>query len=216
MIYSRVDVTLCRVLAFDEYALHAIAATRRSEDEARHTATQMFRSTMTVLSSEVARVIIESTTVASRLDKLEEKLSIIRAVSEQEKLLTEAALGEVLSELWTVVGGNKAKLRHLGQQIDILRNVDWYRTLSVAHVVATTETLLQIEAELGELRNKLSAPELAGDTIPIGVHIASIERSARRLDEVKVRARAEFTQQEMVQIDDDINVGFPSMFALVP
>ncbi len=170
---------------------------------------------MTVLSSEVAKVILDSATITSRLDLLEEKLSTIRAVSEQEKLLTEAALGEVLSELWTVVGGNKVKLRHLGQQIDILHNVDWYRTLSVAHVVATTETLLHIEAELGELRNKLSAPELAGSTIPIEVHIASIERSARRLDEVKMRARAKFIKQDAVsEAGQDVNVGLPSVIAL--
>lgn len=156
--------------------------------------THMFKSTMTVLSTEVARVIFEATATASKLDALEEKLSMIRAVCEQEKLLVEAALGEVLSQLWTVVGGNKAQLRHLGQQVDILRNVDWYCTLSVAHVVATTETLLHIEAELGELRDKLSAPALSGDAIPIEVHIASIERSAKRLNEDKLRARAEVTR----------------------
>lgn len=142
---------------------------------------------MSVLSTEVARVMVGATTVASMLDALEEKLAVIRTVCEHERIVTETALGEVLSELWTLVGGNKVKLQQLGRHVDILRNVDWYRSLSVAHVVATTETLLRVEAELSELREKLSTPALADDAIPIEVHIASIERSARRLHEGKMR-----------------------------
>ncbi len=155
----------------------------------KHTAAQVFKSTMSVLSSEVARVMLEATAVASMLDALEEKLAVIRTVCEQERIIAEAAMGEVLSELWTLVGGNKVKLLQLGQHLDILRNIDWYRGLSVAHVVATMETLMRVEAELGELRSKLSMPALADDGIPIEVHIASIEHSARRLNKDKLRAR---------------------------
>ncbi|KAI0755775.1 hypothetical protein C8Q74DRAFT_1210495 [Fomes fomentarius] len=186
-LYGAVDT----VLAFDDYALRAIMGAQAAGSDVTHTAAQMFKFTMSALSTEVARVILEATTVASRLDTLEEKLSVIRAVCEQERLIAEAAMDEVLSQLWTLVGGNKVKLQQLGKQVDILRNVDWYRSLSVAHVVATTETLLRVESELGELRDKLSAPSLAGDTIPIEVHITSIERSARRLHEDKLKARSD-------------------------
>lgn len=144
---------------------------------------------MTTLASEVARVILDATTVASSLDVLEEKLSIIRSLCEQEMVLNKSSLSDVLSELWTALGGNKDRLYHLTNQVEILRNVDWYRSLSVAHVVATTEVLLTLEAELSELRDKLSAPELIGDAIPIEVQIASIERGARRIKEEKLKTR---------------------------
>lgn len=179
------------MLAFDEYALRAIADAQASGVDSTETAGQMFTSVMSVLSSEVARVIIEATAVASALDRLEEKLHNIRTLSQQALTVTEAAVGDVLSELWTVVGGNRVRLHRLTQQVDILRNVDWYRSLSVAHVVATTEILLTIEAELSELRDKLNAPALTQDTIPLEVHIASIERGAKRLNEGKLRIRAD-------------------------
>ncbi|KAI0690830.1 hypothetical protein C8T65DRAFT_551759, partial [Cerioporus squamosus] len=175
--YGAVD----HVLAFDEHALRAIANAQNSEADVKETATEMFKGAMRVLSSEVARVIFEATAVASRLDALEEKLFTIRALCQEEMVVMEAAVGEVLSQLWTIVGGNRSKLQHLGNQAEILRNVEHYRSLSVSHVVATTEALLKIEAELSELRDKLMAPDLSDDVIPIEVHIASIERSAKRL-----------------------------------
>ncbi len=179
------------ILAFDEYALRSIGKAQASGKNATDTATQLFRSSMTVLSAEVARVIIDATSTAARLDTLEEKLYIIRSLCEQEMLLTQTAVGEVLSELWTALGGNRAKLQHLEQQVDVLRNVDWYRALSVSHVASTTATLEAIEAELSELRDKLASPALAGDTIPLEVHIASIERGARRIQERKLQTRGD-------------------------
>ncbi|KAI0712372.1 hypothetical protein C8Q76DRAFT_769000 [Earliella scabrosa] len=185
-LYGAVDT----VLSFDEYALRSISvAQARGDDQAKLTASNMFTGTMAVLASEVTRVMLDATTVASKLDALEEKLVIIRAICQQEMTLAEGALGDVLSELWSALGGNKTKLQRLAQQVDILRNVDWYRSISVAHIVATTESLLVIEAELSELRDKLSAPELTGDAIPIEVHIASIERGARRIQEEKLKVK---------------------------
>ncbi len=154
-------------------------------------ATRMFRSTMTVLSSEVACVMLEATTTASKLDSLEEKLYVLRTLCEEELIITNAAIGDLLSELWTVLGGNRAKRQGLEHQVDILQNVDWYRSVSMAHVVATTHTLLAMEAELGQLRDKLTAPEVPEDVIPLEVHIASIQRSANRINEGKLKIRGE-------------------------
>ncbi|TFK82791.1 hypothetical protein K466DRAFT_499650, partial [Polyporus arcularius HHB13444] len=186
-LFSTVD----RVLAFDEYALRSIAAAQSKGLDARATATDMFQNGMTVLSTEVTRVIVEATTVASKLDTLEEKLYMIRMLCEQELVVTRDAVGDLLSELWTLIGGNRAKLQALSEQVEVLRNVDWYRSLSVAHVVATTETLLGVEAELSALREKLTGPDCASDIIPLEVHLASIERSARRISAGKLKAHGE-------------------------
>ncbi|PIL36026.1 hypothetical protein GSI_01686 [Ganoderma sinense ZZ0214-1] len=184
-LYGIVDT----VLAFDDYALRSMTSAQASGVDAAETAASMFRSTMTVLASEVAQVILHATAVASTLDTLDEKLAVIRSLSVQEMVLTQTALGSVLSDLWTILGGNKDKVHRLAHQVEILGNVDWYRMLAVSHVTATTETLLSIEAELSELRNKLSAPELTGNAIPIEVHITSIERSVRRIKEEKLKTR---------------------------
>ncbi|PIL23152.1 transporter [Ganoderma sinense ZZ0214-1] len=192
-LYGTVDT----VLAFDDYALRSLASAQTSGADVRETAVAMFRSTMTSLALEVTRVILDATAVAASLDALEEKLSIIRSLCEQEMVLTKSNLSDVLSELWSTVGGNKDKIYHLTNQVEILRNVDWYRSLSVAHVVATTEILLTLKAELSELRDKLNTPELIGDAIPIEVQIASIERGARRIKEEKLK-----TRQQACQVGD--------------
>ncbi len=181
-----------RVVAFNDYALGAIASARTSGADVKETATDTFRRSMSVLSSEVARVMLEANVVLARLDALEEKLYNIRTICEQELVVTKAALDELLSQLWTFFGRNKTQLHDLSHQAEILANVEWYRAISVSHVVATTETLSTVEAELSELRDKLSAPELVGDAIPLEVHVASIERSARRINEERLKVRGDF------------------------
>ncbi|KAI0700647.1 hypothetical protein C8T65DRAFT_580132, partial [Cerioporus squamosus] len=189
-LYGAVD----NILAFDEYALRSIAKAQASGKNATDTATQMFRSSMTVLSAEVAQVIIEATSTAARLDALEEKLYMICLSCEQEMLLTQTAIGKVFSELWTVLGGNRAKLQQLEQQVEVLRSVDYYRMQSVIHVatVSTCPNLNTVLTSLlSQLRDKLASPALVGDAIPLEVHIASIERGARRISERKLQVRGD-------------------------
>ncbi|RDX43288.1 hypothetical protein OH76DRAFT_1422019 [Lentinus brumalis] len=62
--------------------------------------------------------------------------------------------------------------------------------------------LLTMEAELSELRSRLSAPQIAGETVPLEVHIACIERSARRIQEEKFKLRKASSRP---QVDDAEN-----------
>ncbi|OJT14957.1 hypothetical protein TRAPUB_8487 [Trametes pubescens] len=193
-LYGAVD----NIIAFDEYAFRALASTQAAatllhtsshNEQIRQTLGRTFESSLNVLSSEVARVILETTYFTGRMDALEERLATIHALCERENFVTAAAWDSLLSELWSMLGGNCDKKSSLNQQLFVLENVGRYRSLAVAHVAATSEALAMIEADLSELREKLAAPGLVDD-IPIEVHLASIERSARRLKEEKLKVDA--------------------------
>ncbi|KAI0650957.1 hypothetical protein C8Q79DRAFT_998672 [Trametes meyenii] len=186
-LYSAVD----NILAFNEYATRKISAAQAttltiSDSSVEEALGRTFHSSLSVLSVEVARVILEITRFTGLLDALDERLAAIHALCEVNNVLTTTAKDALLAELWTVLGGNRAKVFELNQQLMVLENVSHYRSLAAAHVAATTETLATIEADLAELRVKLAAPGIVED-VPVEVHITSIERSARRLKEEKLR-----------------------------
>ncbi|KAI0738564.1 hypothetical protein C8Q80DRAFT_1113433 [Daedaleopsis nitida] len=188
---AKIDGTVDNVHAFNEYALRAISDLDASDTDPNPTTIELLISIMSTLSSDVAETFVGFTAVASSLDTLEEKLHSIRALTHQERVVIEGAVGDLLSKLWTIVGGNKAKLHQLHQRVDVLHAAEWYQTHSLAHIVATTETLLTIEVELSELRDKLSAPELVKGSISLEVHIASVERRVKRLSEGKLKPQAD-------------------------
>lgn len=138
---------------------------------------------MNVLSEQVARVTIHATNCLARLDRLEEAMATIHDVLVKEDLVIHSTRDRIAGELWSKFGGNKETLRIHEMHIKLLSGVHSYRINALNHVVATMRTLEAIDADLSELRGKLSAPDALriGEVIPLEVHLASIESSVRTL-----------------------------------
>ena len=140
-------------------------------------------------------ILVAAAKTVTALDHLENQLVRIHAVSVDDHILTAAAIDNVLSELWTKLGGNGQRLRDLERRARVLKNLDEYRRRAVSHVAVTVQTLVGIEEELNQLVRKLHRDE--GDLnagLPIEVHIASIDGGVKRLREERMRVRmATFT-----------------------
>ncbi|PIL37503.1 hypothetical protein GSI_01197 [Ganoderma sinense ZZ0214-1] len=124
------------------------------------------------------------------LDRLEDRLSTIYQLNLQEAFATNAAINDLLWELWTILGGNQDKLRDLRTRAQVLKDVERYRAVAVAYVAAAGHTLQGVEAELQALRDRLVEYVADSQEIPVEVHLASIERTIRRLREDKNQSPA--------------------------
>nr|VWO96416.1 Calcium-dependent protein kinase [Ganoderma boninense] len=138
---------------------------------------------MASFSSQVTAVILDATAATSSLDNLENGLFLIHELCVQETLTTVLSLDELLWELWTILGGNRSKLRDLHQRTGVLKEVQQYRAVAVVYVAAATQTILAVDAQLSDLRDRLIASALDTLDIPVDVHLASIERSLLRLQQ---------------------------------
>ena len=116
-----------------------------------------------------------------------------------------AAKEELLAELWTVLGGNKKKLRGLNQHQFLLRNIGAYRARAAAHVAAALQALEGMSEDMEDLRERVTAPELIGDKIPVEVHMKSIKAGLERLQQGRTRAqeREEETVRRLLGVDED-------------
>jgi regulator of replication initiation timing len=144
-----------------------------------------------VVSEEIERLIEEAQALLLVLQNLEDRLDVIHAVAMHDNIAAQAEKDEILSHLWTLLGGNRAKLGKFNNQLGLLRQVGQYRKVAWAHVSATILKLQAMGAELEELRSRVSSAEvLKGHReIPLAVHVENIRLGVERLEEGRDRAR---------------------------
>ena len=158
------------------------AARERSSAEVESIVRGAFEASIDGLSAQLTRVIVEATTTMIALDRLEDRLFDIHSLCVPEALLTEVELQDLLWTIWTILGSNKDKIRDLRRREAVLREVEQYRAVALAYVSAAAQILQGLEAELSELRDRLTETTLGPSDIPVEVHLASLERSIRRFE----------------------------------
>jgi hypothetical protein len=133
------------------------------------------------LSANMRRLVLEAEVSISDLNKLEEHLKSIHEVVSREDSSLSTAKTELLAQLWTILGGNQDQLKGMDEHLALLRGVSGYRDRALAHVVAALHMLETMAEDMEELRERVAAPELVGDAIPIDVHMKSLRSGLERL-----------------------------------
>jgi hypothetical protein len=144
---------------------------------------------MNALSANMRRLVLEAEVSISDLNKLEEHLKSIHEVVSREDSSLSTAKTELLAQLWTILGGNQNQLKGMDEHLALLRGVSGYRDRALAHVVAALHMLETMAEDMEELRERVAAPELVGDAIPIDVHMKSLRSGLERLKERRTGAK---------------------------
>ncbi|OAL40548.1 hypothetical protein AYO20_00284 [Fonsecaea nubica] len=144
-----------------------------------------------IVSEEIERLIEEAQALLMVLQNLEDRLDVIHAIALHDNLAAQASKDEILSHLWTLLGGNRAKLGKYNNQLTLLRQVGQYRKVAWAHVSATILKLQAMGAELEELRTRVSSAEVlrGHKEIPLAVHVENLRLGVQRLEEGRENAR---------------------------
>ena len=130
-----------------------------------------------VVEEEIHRLIAEAQALLGVLQNLEDRLDVIHGIAVRDDLHAQGSRAEVLSQLWTKVGGNREKLGKYNSQLRLLGHVNTYRQSAIAHVSGTMIKLQEMGAELEELRERVGGVELLGGSrgVPLNVHIVNID-----------------------------------------
>lgn len=199
---SKVGGTVDTIIAINDYALHEIEAAnsppsalslrrlwRPSEARIKQVVTRTFTDAMNTLSANMRRLALEAEVSISDLNTLEEHLKSIHEIVSREDSSIKAAKDELLAQLWTILGGNRKELKGMNHHLILLKGVGGYRDRARAHVVAALQTLETMAEEMEELRERVAAPELVGDAIPVEVHMKSIRSGLERLKDRRIGAK---------------------------
>jgi hypothetical protein len=137
-----------------------------------------------VVEDEVNRLVVEAQALLLVLQNLEDRLDVIHGIAVRDNLHAQGGRNEVLSQLWTTLGGNRSKLGKFNSQLRLLDQVNTYRQNAIAHVSGTLIRLQGMGAELEELRERVGGVELLGGrgSVPLSLHIENIELGVERLE----------------------------------
>lgn len=144
---------------------------------------------MTTLSAVVENLILLAEVQLMNIDRLEEHLSMIRAVTVREDSVISSAKAELLGDIWTLLGGNRRMLKGYDNNLELLRGVGGVRMQAWAHITSALYLLRQLRDDMEVMEETLSRPSLIGSQISIEVHMKSIELGVERLRESKALAR---------------------------
>ncbi|EMD36725.1 hypothetical protein CERSUDRAFT_65537 [Gelatoporia subvermispora B] len=133
-----------------------------SDKHTRDIVLQTFHDTMRTLSAHIQCVTLEATLSLNNLEKLEESLTTLHELVSREDASLASAKNELLGELWTRIGGNRRFLRN---------------------------TMQGISEEMEEMRDRVAAPDILGERIPVEIHIKSINSGLERLTEGRMEAK---------------------------
>lgn len=144
-----------------------------------------------LVEEEIHRLIAEAQAVLHVLQNLEDRLDVIHGIAVRDDIHLQSSRIDVLSQLWTMVGGNRDKLGKFDSQLRLLGHVTTYRQSAIAYVSGTMVKLQGMGAELEELRERVGGVELLGGSrgVPLSVHIENIELGVERLEEGRNRAK---------------------------
>ncbi|KAJ7186794.1 hypothetical protein C8R46DRAFT_1058059 [Mycena filopes] len=190
------------IMAVNDYALQTIEAAHADSSPSilRHLVPwapkpktdlilSTFEDSMNYLSSTMQGLILEFELNLQNLNKLEEQLSVLHELVSREDRSISSAHSELLAELWTKVGGNRRRLRGYEGHLGLLKGLTEYRKQALVHVVSALQTLTQMSEDIENLRERVTAPELAGSRIPVEVHIKSIQSGLDRVKEGRSKAK---------------------------
>ena len=144
-----------------------------------------------IVSDEIEALIVEAQALLYVLQNLEDRLDVIHGIALRDNIHAQGQKDEILSQLWTLLGGNRAALGKFNSQLKLLRQVGEYRKVAWAHVSGTIIRLQAMGAELEELRERVGSAELLKDRkeIPLSVHLESIRLGVERLERGREASR---------------------------
>ncbi|KZT02957.1 uncharacterized protein LAESUDRAFT_660682 [Laetiporus sulphureus 93-53] len=157
--------------------------------ETRAIIRQTFTDCMDVLANQIHRVVLEAEVDLVNLERLEEHLRTIYEVITHENNTISAEYDELLASLWTLLGGNKRKLKGHQQHLVLLKGLGAYRRRALAYVTVALQTLRALSADMEELRERVAAPDILGDRVLVEVHMHAIRAGLDRLKKGQMKAR---------------------------
>lgn len=140
---------------------------------------------------ELGNLIQMAQSVLAILMNLDERLDVIAHIATRDNVHVSANRDELLSQLWTKLGGNAATRKDYERQLTLLKQVTSYRKEAVMHVSATLLKAQEIAAGLENLEERVSAPMVLGyrDDVPLTYHVELMGKAVERLEDVMGEAR---------------------------
>ncbi|RPB08222.1 hypothetical protein P167DRAFT_539421 [Morchella conica CCBAS932] len=213
---SRVSGVVDSIISIDTFALRTLSAARAIElsatphnpvvqyalapfrrftamADAEASVMDTFIKAGNVMEENIRRLVFQAKGLLEDLETMEEKLRVIHEVVAREGNVVNEAYDDVLSQLWTLLGGNRSVLGRYESQLALLNDLAGYRGKAMAHVRVSLMRLEKMQTDLEDLREHMARPgvlaEAGMEGLPLEVQMETIRRGVERLKSSMERAK---------------------------
>jgi hypothetical protein len=136
------------------------------------------------------QVLIHCQEMIEELEAMDSALTLIHEIVSRERLGIIDIRDELLARLWSILGGNKHKLRSLDSHLTLLYGLSQYRIKALAHVHRTMETVEKLEADISQLREECVTTMVGSGTLDMQYQLVALRAGIVRLTDGRGRAEA--------------------------
>lgn len=126
------------------------------------------------------------------LDSMASTLSVIHDITSRERIMLINERDELQDAFWTMLGGNKGRLRGLGQQLILMGGVANYRARALKHVQQTMDGVLNIREDISHIRTEVAVVDRPASRITVSYMelqlysiAAGMARIAERMEDTR-------------------------------
>jgi len=162
-----------------------------------------FEEVMSLQSTELERLVTKALFIKGHLDELQEKLRVMHRIVTHENRDLTIAERELLSTLWSWLGGNVSDKKRFETNFVLLDQLENYHQQARDRVTAAILSLNDMRYHMKEVKKTVGAPSIAGPKIPLEVQMKSIQDAIDRLEQStiaaqqqRIRMREQFFSEE--------------------
>ncbi|KAF0442228.1 vacuolar transporter chaperone protein [Gigaspora margarita] len=187
ILQSRTRTSLDNLITYNIFALKALENVRDNKISAKELAAG-YNQMMTLIESDLKRMILVATEALGSLTDLDEMLIAIHDITTREGAFQKTERANLFAQMWTKLGGNVVKRQIFEENLQLLRDLDKQRRIAVSQIQTTLYSLTSFQLDLEELREHVSRPSLV--EMPIEVHIENVGKGIERLRTSKVALKS--------------------------
>jgi hypothetical protein len=151
---------------------------------------ETFLESMDGQSAYIEEVIHQAETSLRHLEKLKGLVHSVHAQVTAADRTLEVKQHELLSTLWSRLGGNIRNKRVFKNNFELLKDLYVYHDMARTHVEAALYALRTMDNGIKELQTSVRKPGLnSNSSIPVEVHVRSITAGLERLRAGKMAAK---------------------------
>jgi len=140
------------------------------------------------------------------LKKLDIIQETIHDITRQEKSFQTLSEAELLSDLWSRLGGRKVEKTIFKNNLELLKNLDSQRKIAVERIALIMGYLTKFQHQLEFLR-EATVTRLLVD-IPLEIHLTNMKKALMRLQNNEITAGVKTDKPKQSKIIDEVSRNF--------
>ncbi|KAF2454633.1 hypothetical protein BDY21DRAFT_291089 [Lineolata rhizophorae] len=154
------------------------------------------------LQNHLAKRIEQADNLRNSLRRMESRFDTMGKIIARDDAGIKIDREELLSQLFTRLGGNRESRERLEEQLQLLKQVNSYRIYALAHVMGIMAKMQSMAASLKDLKERVLTPTAAENrrSPPLEIQLYAVQKGAERLQRLVIEGTENGNNQRQIEM----------------